>query len=224
MDTFRGYPIRHAAVVVGDRTYEIIMPADVDALLDAPAVAERFDADEYMPYWAALWPAAQLLAEAVAAGPSLEDMEILELGAGLGLVGLVASQRGGRVTISDYDADALAFASEIARRNNLPAPTITSIDWRETYPQRYDRILAADVLYEARHLTPVARFVQQHLRPAGSALIADANRSIADPFESVARELGLDVTVRSGLSAIDHEGVRISGRVYHLRHPRPPVC
>jgi methylase of polypeptide subunit release factors len=82
---------------------------------------------------------------------------VLELGAGLGLVGLAAARRGYRVTLTDHDADALAFARETARVNGLAIPQTRVVDWRSPPLEvRMDRIVAADVLYESRHLEPVA--------------------------------------------------------------------
>ena len=61
-----GYHTKVERVVVGGRSYDLLVPADPDGLLDDPRVAERFESDEYMPYWATLWPAAFGLAEYVA--------------------------------------------------------------------------------------------------------------------------------------------------------------
>ena len=51
---FGGYPVR------------VVRPADPDRLLDDPGVLDWNRRDDYMPYWAYLWPGAHLLAEAVA--------------------------------------------------------------------------------------------------------------------------------------------------------------
>jgi hypothetical protein len=86
------------------------------------------------------------------------------------------------------------------------------LDWRRAYPElRPARILAADVLYEARNLQPVAEFVREHLAPQGLALITDANRCTADPFADVARACGL--TVRT--HPVERPGAR--GRTFELR-------
>lgn len=223
MERFRGYPVRCERVAVGGRTFEVCMPTDCDALLDDPRTEARFERDEYMPYWATLWPAAFVLADAVANWPRVDSAATaptaLELGCGLGLVGLIAAERGCRVIVSDYDEDAVAFAAENARLNGVPAPEARFIDWRKTYPDlSLDRILAADVLYEARHLEPVAQFVRQHLRPDGFALISDAHRSTADAFEDVARECGLAVTCTSAERPGTKAGVPIRARIFQLCH------
>jgi predicted nicotinamide N-methyase len=222
MEQWHGRAARVERVTAGARTYELLVPADCEALLTDPQVEARFARDEYMPYWATLWPGALLLADVVAAWDrppaGNEPPTVLELGCGLGLVGLVALDRGWCVIMSDYDEEALAFAAENARRNALPVPVTRYIDWRQAYPDLgVDRIVAGDVLYEARNLEPVAEFIRRHLRPDGFALVSDANRSTADPFARVAGEHGLSVTVTPAQRLAAPGGVPISGRIYHVR-------
>ena len=52
-------------VYVGDYTFRIGRPGDADKLLDHPWVRSAYAADEYVPYWAQLWPAARMLAKVV---------------------------------------------------------------------------------------------------------------------------------------------------------------
>jgi SAM-dependent methyltransferase len=221
--SFCGYPVTTRMVVVAGHTFHLLAPRNCEELLDDPRTMARFTADEYMPYWADLWPAAFLLAEEVAAWPpaagASDPPGVLELGCGLGLVGLAVAWRGYPVIVTDYDEDALAFAAENARRNGLPPPLTRSIDWRQTYPDlALDRILAADVLYEARNLAPMANFIRQHLRPGGFALVADADRPTADPFERVARAAGLAVTVRAVQQPRANQPP-LSGRIFRLWNP-----
>ncbi len=211
---FRGYPVHAERVAVGDETYELLAPDAPERLLDEPQVQVRFARDEYLPYWAMIWPAAIALAEEVAgwdvaAGNAPRPL-VLELGCGLGLVGLVAARRGFSVIASDYDEDALAFAAANAERNGVTGHEVRRIDWRCAYPNlRPERILAADVLYERRNLEPLAAFIGRHLAPGGFALVSDAYRSTAEPFAGLARAAGFQVVV----------GDRREGRVYHLQQP-----
>jgi len=285
MDRLASYKVRRENILVGGRLYELLLPADPDALLDDPGVRARFERDEYMPYWATLWPGAILLADFIAGQwpaqqqplaapvsdplllhvsqfssavpgneqsanglprpvtpPFLEgkltagsaeaggsapaagrqaplegDGPILELGCGVGLVGLVAASRGYRVVLTDYDEDALRFAAENARLNGLTNVATRMIDWRRLYDDlRLERILAADVLYESRNLEPLARFIERHLMPGGMALVCDANRSTADPFGDVARRIGLEVRVQPVCGITGGTGLPISGRIYHV--------
>jgi SAM-dependent methyltransferase len=56
-------------VILGEYTFLIDKPGGSDDLLQHPAVMAAFAADEYLPYWADLWPAARMLAKAVLAEP-----------------------------------------------------------------------------------------------------------------------------------------------------------
>jgi predicted nicotinamide N-methyase len=216
---FRGYPVTVHRLVVRGRTLELLAPANSDGLIDTPAVVERFEVDEYLPYWAQIWPAGLILADIVAQwGPAGGDApHVLEIGCGLGLVSLVLSDLGYNVLASDYDEDALAFVAESARRNSLTIPRTRSLDWRETYPElTFDRIVAADVLYETRQLRPVAEFVETHLVNDGFALVADPNRMTADDFDTVARHCGLAVQTKPVECSGPAGREPIQGRVFHL--------
>jgi SAM-dependent methyltransferase len=194
---FRGYPVLVRRVTVRGRAFELVGPANYEALVDDPRVIQRFEQDEFLPYWAEFWPACALLADLVAAWPVAERSLapcVLEIGCGLGLASLVAASRGYRAIASDYDADALAFVSESARRSAVGGLETRWIDWRKTYPElRADRIIAAEVLYEPRNLEPVARFVHAHLTPGGQGFLVDGNRQTADVFPGLAESHGLVV-------------------------------
>jgi predicted nicotinamide N-methyase len=69
-------------VILGEHTFLIEKPGGSDDLLTHPAIREAFAADEYLPYWADLWPAARMLAKAVLAEPSFGSLP--PCGGGLG--------------------------------------------------------------------------------------------------------------------------------------------
>ena len=106
-------------VCIEGQTFVITRPDESDRLLDHPFVRSAFAADEYLPYWADLWPAARMLAKVILRESWTPATEALEIGCGLGLPGIVALSRGLRVTFSDYDATALRFAADNARLNGL---------------------------------------------------------------------------------------------------------
>lgn len=69
-------------------SFRMTLPAVPDALLDDNEVHEAFDRDEYMPYWAFLWPSALKMVATILRTEWPAGSEVLELGAGIGLVGL----------------------------------------------------------------------------------------------------------------------------------------
>ncbi len=131
-------PVVVTAFRFGTHDIRMVQPADPDRLLDDPGVRDWNRRDDYMPYWAYLWPAAYLLAEAVAreewpAGPGGAPIEVLEIGCGLGLAGLVAMARGLRVQFSDYDRAPLEFVARSAAENGFDESRYRTrlLDWRE---------------------------------------------------------------------------------------------
>src|SRR5437667_4558749 len=123
-------PIARETVIVEGREFLIDRPSESDRLLDHPAVRSAFAVDEYLPYWADLWPASRMLAKAILREPWAPGLEVLEIGCGLGLPGIAALAVGLRVTFSDYDATALRFARDNARLNGFEDFRLLPLDWR----------------------------------------------------------------------------------------------
>jgi len=181
---------------IGGVELTLARPDDPEALLDEEAFAD----DEFMPYWAELWPASVALAEALPT--DLSGMRVVELGAGLGVPSLVAAARGATVTAVDWAADAIALLPRNAAANGLSLTAVQG-DWRD-FDGEFDVALAADVLYEARNVEPLAELL---LRIAPVSLVGLAGR----PYER-------DFLERVGKLA----RVREHGKVarIELDHPR----
>ena len=93
---------------IGEVDLTIRRPAAPEALLDDEAFAD----DEFMPYWAELWPSGLALAHALPTG--LAGRRVVELGCGLGVPSLVAAARGAEVTAIDWAEDAIELLRENA--------------------------------------------------------------------------------------------------------------
>lgn len=205
---------------VGGRTIRLARPVEPDRLLDDPAVQDRNRVDDYMPYWAYLWPGAGMLAEAVLgrwANVPLGDDEVLELGCGLGLGGLAAMALGFRVRFTDYDPAAFGFIRRSLAENGFPADraSLAVLDWREPPEARFARIIAADVLYERRLVPLVADVLAKLLAPGGEALIATPYRASAEDFPREARARGLAVEAEPA-TTLDESGDRRPGTIFRI--------
>lgn len=227
MDTFREHPVRIAQVSIGSRRFHVLMPAAPELLLDEPRTAERFRENEYIPYWAQLWPGARMLAAHVVARVADHSVRrgarTLELGCGLGLTGIVAADLGLDVTLSDYDEDALAFATRSAALNGIANLRALVLDWtlapaevaRILGAGRFDLILAADALYEARNHVPLARCIATLLASEGVAWLSDPGRSVADAFPHAAAGVGL--SCESVPVTVEGDAEVIKGRIFVVR-------
>ncbi len=205
-------------VIVEKQTFLIAHPAQSDHLLDAPGVRTAFSRDEYMPYWAEIWPAARMLAKVVIHEPWPVGETALEMGCGLGLAGIVALSRGLHVVFSDYDLCALKFAADNAQLNGYDNFTTRQIDWR-TPPAdlRVKIILASDLIYEARNVEPVIGFIKEVLLPGGVCLLTDQDRIPSATFGAALTAARLAFTtqfVRAG----EPGGKRSKGTLYRIGH------
>ncbi len=171
----------------------LVRPGEPDRLLEESAVHALSASDDYMPYWAYLWPAAYLLAEAVASEPWAEGTEALEIGCGLGLAGLVGLAAGLRVRFTDYDATSLRFVERSIEASGLDRSRASTslLDWRDPPRECYRVILGADVLYERRLVPLVVGVIRRMLAPGGLALLASPYRVSLEELEPRLRAEGL---------------------------------
>jgi predicted nicotinamide N-methyase len=184
-------------IPLGEHDLSIMRPREAESLLDE----EAFDArDEFMPYWAELWPSGVALARELARR-ALRGARVLELGCGLGVPSVAAALAGGRVLATDWAQEAVDMAASNARRNGVELETAV-VDWRrpEALLERapWDLVLAADVLYEARNVGPLLDLIPQL---GGEMWLADPGRATAEPF------LLRAAAWRQGV--VERQGVRI---------------
>jgi predicted nicotinamide N-methyase len=211
-----GEPVEEL-VIIDDGTFRIRRPSESDRLLEHPMVRSAFAADEYMPYWADLWPAARMLAKAVVRETWVPGVEALEIGCGLGLPGIAALSKGLRVVFSDYDATALHFAAENARQNGFTDFETVQMDWR--YPpadRQFPIIFAADLIYEMRNVGPIVALIKRLLQPDGLCLLTDQDRVPSHVLRDTLAAEGLPFTTQM-MRAGEPGGRRLKGTLYRIR-------
>lgn len=140
--------------------------------------------DERIPYWAELWPSAIALSRHILKIDRIGGgTEVLEIGCGLGLPGIVAGKKGARVTFTDYMDDALDFAKENWKQNNTSDAMFQLLDWRNPdLSLATDVLLASDVAYEQRAFEPLLKTFDAMLKPGGLILLSEPGRKYMPAF------------------------------------------
>lgn len=191
----------HKTLVLEGRRFEICYPGNPDALLDHPATHAAFERDEYMPYWADLWPSAQVLSRALLQrdwkewqNSNSHPLKALEIGCGVGLPGIAALSLGFEVVFSDYDMAALDFVARNAAANGFEQFEMLGLDWRVPPDFQVDLLLASDVIYEERNIEPLIRLIQVVLKPGGQCWLVDPNRPWQAQFRAALKRDGLSFT------------------------------
>ena len=185
-------------IAVADLSLSILRPQQADALLSE----EAFEHEEFLPYWAELWPSGLALARVVRRR-DLEGRRVLELGCGLGVASIVAALGGADVLATDWSPEALEVAAENARRNRADLDTAL-VSWTDSErlvaAGPWDLVLGADLLYERRNVDQLLGLLP---RLGADVLLAEPGRPPAARFFD---EVELDVTP-------------LDERVYLLRAP-----
>ena len=173
---------------VGGTRLRILRPRDAHALIDE----REFERDEFMPYWAELWPSALALAREVERR-DVDGAHVLELGCGLALPTLVAAAAGAHVLAVDWAVDAIDLLRGNAALNNLHVEAAVA-DWRDADAlvarPPWDLVLASDVLYESRNVEPLLALLP---RLGNTVLLAEPGRPYAAAFfAAAAREWAVE--------------------------------
>lgn len=169
----------------GDFAVRVVLPRAADALIDEA----EFDADERLPYWADLWPSARGLTRHLLDHPPAER-RIVELGSGVALPSLALRSLGADPLATDYYVDALRFAGANAARNGLVPLRTLLLDWRDPPAgQRWDLVVAADVVYEQRNAEALAALLPAVLADGGRMLLADPGRVYFGEFRDRMEEM-----------------------------------
>jgi len=190
-DLERRFRTAARVVQIGGRDVTLLSPANADDLISE----DDYVMDERLPYWADLWPSAQILAEEVRT-MRLAGQRVLELGCGMGLVAIAATMAGATVTATDYYEDALLFTRLNAAEATGQTVATRMIDWSKMPDDlgRFDVVLASDVLYEPRYAAMVAQSIAATLARGGEAIVADPGRIALPNFREEAAALGLTST------------------------------
>jgi methyltransferase-like protein 23 len=188
-------PLTETALVIAGRTYWLLAARNQDALLAATADREQ------VPFGLMVWESAVVLADALAArAATLARKCVLELGAGVGLAGIVAAAYGAQVDQTDYDELAVHVSRHNADRNGVGTLASQAVaDWRSWQPaQQYDLIIGADIVYDRDDHQAVVRLLGLALKPDGEVLLSDPNRQHTQSFIAQLKHAGWSVATTTG--------------------------
>jgi methylase of polypeptide subunit release factors len=105
----------------------------------------------------------------------------------MGLVGVIASSFGHRVTMTEYDPDALNFARANAETNLRlpdPKPEIMEMDWNNPplLEGLFDWVVGSEVIYKKKDYDPILKLFRTYLKPEGEIILAEGLRQTSVEF------------------------------------------
>lgn len=161
---------------------------------------EEHEVLKLCPYFGVVWPSARALALFISARKKdFNKKQGLEIGCGLALPSIIASKMGAQMTLMDFHPEVESWVQENAVLNHVKL-RYASWDWTkspQTCPQplqqKFDFILASDILYEKHQLDSLVQNIQHYLAPTGTLYLADPGRVYLEKTIEQFKEHGFNV-------------------------------
>lgn len=131
-----------------------------------------------VPYWAIVWPAANVLAEYISVNPALVvGKSVFDCGCGCGVVAITAVANGAScATGCDLDPSAIFISERNAVANNI----VVDFDCQDAIAycntERFDLILVADLFYQKEFAASLLAALTEAHRRGCDVIIADSGR------------------------------------------------
>ena len=199
-------------LVVNGHKFKILLPKYLQKFINPHDVMHEF------PLWAKIWQASWVLAGYLAEMPVAAEKNFLEIGGGTGLVSIVAASFGHRITMTEYNPDALQFARANALINECPQLNIQELDWN--HPRltgRFDYIVASEVSYRKEDIQSLMLLFRNSLKPDGEVVLAGEMRKLSKDFYK-ALETMFDIRVLKKILRSDSEEINIFVFRMRLKH------
>lgn len=178
IDAFHGqYETDDTRIAVNNRDFRLLVPRAIDKFINPDDPARDF------PLWAKVWEASLILADYLSRQKPEPGQQILEIGCGLGLVGITAAAFYHRVTLTEHNSDALAFARANAHVNGCANLAIARLDWRSPdLTGTFHRIVGSEVVFNETDFDPLLNLFQTFLEPDGEIILTTGMRKTAMHF------------------------------------------
>ncbi|MFN3921176.1 MAG: class I SAM-dependent methyltransferase [Caldimicrobium sp.] len=165
-------------LTIRGKTLKICRPAKLEEIFEGDPFLES----EKFPLWFKIWEASIVLADYVATlSPPLE---ILEIGAGLGIPSLVASAFGHKVLATDIEELPLKFLEKSAKENGLSIEVQKLDLLNPKLIKKFDVIMGAELVFKKKFYEPLLSLFINYLKPEGTILLAHSSERKASliPF------------------------------------------
>ena len=171
------YDTETTDMTIRSRKFQFLLPRSLDRFINTENLLQHF------PLWAKIWEASWILADYMAAASPDPDKHVLEIGGGIGLVGITAAAFGHRITMTESDDHAINFAKANAELNRVNNLEIGKLDWNKpSIDNRFDMIIASEVVYKEKDFKPLENLFKTYLASMGEIVLASGMRNTTMAF------------------------------------------
>ena len=187
---YRDYETEQISMVVNRKKFNFLIPKTIDRFINKDNLFNEF------PLWAKIWEATSVLSTYMADLPVNPEKRFLEIGAGIGVVGIVAASFGHRVVMSEHNPDALNFARANAVINKCNNLEIKDLDWNKPVcDELFDQIIGSEVVHKKSDIKSLLMLFNKCLKPGGDITLAEGIRETGLIFRE---EMGQYFHIKAG--------------------------
>ena len=171
------YDVELTTFSVGSHQLQLFVPRKIDAFINPDDLFTDF------PLWSKIWEATAVLANHLNTMKVNPDHRLLEIGSGMGVAGLCGNKMGHRITITEYNEDAINFARANALLNGMDPSIIAKLDWNQPMVQgKFDYIIGSEVVFKETDFPGLYFLFQKYLKPGGRIVLAEGMRKTSLKF------------------------------------------
>jgi predicted nicotinamide N-methyase len=172
------------------------------------------DAATPFPFWAKIWPSAiEMTAFLKAESHWIENKQVLELGAGIGLPSFTMATHAAEMIISDHAPEAVALIEKNIQHLGLQHVKSRCLDWNY-FPDdiKADTLLLSDINYAPGEFESLLVLIRKFLVQGTTIILSTPQRITITPFAEAVQPF----VKRSVLQTNSHNGLSVDIRILVL--------
>jgi predicted nicotinamide N-methyase len=174
------YPVQLAQIGAEKAIY---IPA-YEAVKAIYAALLESDPATPFPYWAKVWPSSIALLNVLKAHPHLiQNKDVLEIGAGIGLPSLMMAGITKSIQVSDYNLEAVELLQKNIQHLELENAEALKLDWNALPENMQPEVLIlSDVNYDPTQFETLTKLIEKFILQGSTVILSTPQRIMASPF------------------------------------------
>lgn len=135
------------------------------------------------PYWSRIWPSSIAISQWILEEPELiNGLNVMEIGAGIGLPSFVSSWYAQRVIATDHQEQAVSLINRNIQINKIENINVSQMDWRHQSMISSDIYLLSDVNYDPQLFDSLKKLIDSIMISGLKVLLSTPQRISAAAF------------------------------------------